>query len=71
METRKLTPEARKYEVQRINGLPEQEAHPTDPAIVARIDRENRMIVEARKRDTPRKDNIIPAAAMDRPPPKC
>jgi murein DD-endopeptidase MepM/ murein hydrolase activator NlpD len=53
METRKLTPEARKYEVQRINGLPEQEAHPTDPAIVARIDRENRMIVEARKRDTP------------------
>jgi murein DD-endopeptidase MepM/ murein hydrolase activator NlpD len=52
-ETRKLAPEVRKYEVQRINGLPEQEAHPTEPAIVARIARENALIVAARTRDTP------------------
>lgn len=51
-ETRELTPEPRTYEVQRINGLPEQEAHPSEPAIVARILRENQMIVDARKRDT-------------------
>ncbi len=51
-EARELAPEARKYEVQRISGLPEQEAHPTEPDIVARIARENQMIVEARKRDT-------------------
>lgn len=52
-ETRELTPESRTYEVQRINGLPEQEAHPSEPAIVARIVRENQLIVDARKRDTP------------------
>jgi len=51
-ETRELAPEARKYEVQSISGLPEQEAHPTEPDILARIARENRMIVEARKRDS-------------------
>jgi murein DD-endopeptidase MepM/ murein hydrolase activator NlpD len=51
--TNELAPLARKYEVQRINGLPEQEAHPTKPAIVARIARENQMIVEARRRDSP------------------
>lgn len=52
-ETRELAPEARKYEVQRINGLPEQEAHPSEPAITARIARENALIVAARTRDTP------------------
>jgi murein DD-endopeptidase MepM/ murein hydrolase activator NlpD len=51
-ESRELAPEARKYEVQPVNGLPEQEAHPTEPAILARIARENQMIVEARKRET-------------------
>jgi murein DD-endopeptidase MepM/ murein hydrolase activator NlpD len=47
-----VVPLARKYEVQRINGLPEEEAHPTDPAILARIARENALIVAARTRDT-------------------
>jgi murein DD-endopeptidase MepM/ murein hydrolase activator NlpD len=50
--TSELVPVTRKYEMQRINGLPEQEAHPSEPAIIARIARENGMIVEARKRDT-------------------
>jgi murein DD-endopeptidase MepM/ murein hydrolase activator NlpD len=50
--TTELAPIARKYEVQRINGLPEQKAHPTEPAIIARIARENQMIVEARERET-------------------
>jgi murein DD-endopeptidase MepM/ murein hydrolase activator NlpD len=52
-ETRELTPLPRKYEIQRISGLPEQQAHPTEPAIVARIAHENQLIVDARKRDTP------------------
>jgi murein DD-endopeptidase MepM/ murein hydrolase activator NlpD len=51
-ETRELRPLPRKYEVQRINGLPEQQAHPTKPAIVARIARENALIADARKHDT-------------------
>ncbi|HEY1638144.1 MAG TPA: M23 family metallopeptidase [Rhizomicrobium sp.] len=52
-ETQELTPEVRKYGVQRINGLPEQEAHPTEPEIVARVARENALIVAARRHDTP------------------
>jgi murein DD-endopeptidase MepM/ murein hydrolase activator NlpD len=52
-ETQNVTPVPRQYEVQRINGLPEQQAHPTEPAVIARIARENTMIVEARKHETP------------------
>ena len=51
-QSRDVAPVVREYEVQRINGLPEQQAHPTEPAIVARIARENQMIADARKHDT-------------------
>ena len=50
-ETRLVTPVARTYEIQRINGLPEKFVSP--PAdIQKRIDRENAMIADARKRDS-------------------
>jgi murein DD-endopeptidase MepM/ murein hydrolase activator NlpD len=51
-ETQSLSPVARTYEIQRINGLPEDFVSPP-PDIQKRIDRENAIIVEARKRDTP------------------
>lgn len=47
-----VLPLPRTYDVQRINGLPEQEAHPSDAAVVARIARENAMIAAARVRDS-------------------
>ena len=48
-ETREVTPVARQYEIQRINGLPPQIAHPSEPDIVARIEREHALVAEARK----------------------
>jgi murein DD-endopeptidase MepM/ murein hydrolase activator NlpD len=50
-ETQSVAPVARTYEVQRINGLPEKFVSPP-PDVQKRIDRENALIVEARKRDT-------------------
>ncbi len=46
-----VQPLSRSYEVQRINGLPEAFVSPP-PDIQKRIDRENAMIADARKRDT-------------------
>jgi murein DD-endopeptidase MepM/ murein hydrolase activator NlpD len=48
-ETRDVTPTARQYEIQRINGLPPQIAHPSEPDIVARILREHAQVYAARK----------------------
>jgi murein DD-endopeptidase MepM/ murein hydrolase activator NlpD len=51
-ETREVAPTIRHYDIQHINGLPEKYVSP--PAdVVARIARENAMVGEARKRDTP------------------
>ncbi len=44
--------EARKFDIQRIDGLPEAQVTP-DPAALARIAAENERIVAARHRDTP------------------
>lgn len=52
-DTQSVTPLARTYEVQRINGLPPEKAHPSTPAIVERIKRENEMVAQARIRATP------------------
>ncbi|HEY1632040.1 MAG TPA: M23 family metallopeptidase [Rhizomicrobium sp.] len=49
-------PEARQYEIQRINGLPPQEAHPSAPDIVERIRKEHALVGEARKTDSDRTD---------------
>jgi murein DD-endopeptidase MepM/ murein hydrolase activator NlpD len=51
-ETQQITPVARTYEIQRIAGLPEKFVSPP-PDIEKRVARENAMIVDARKRDTP------------------
>lgn len=51
-ETRNVAPKARTYEVQRVSGLPQKFVTPP-PEQVERIHRENALIVEARKRDTP------------------
>jgi murein DD-endopeptidase MepM/ murein hydrolase activator NlpD len=48
-EARDVTPTARQYEIQRINGLPPQIAHPSEPDIVARIQREHAQVYAARK----------------------
>jgi murein DD-endopeptidase MepM/ murein hydrolase activator NlpD len=50
-EMQDVQPIARTYEVQRINGLPEEFVSPP-PGIQKRIDRENAMILAARKHDT-------------------
>ncbi len=43
---------ARKFDIQRIDGLPEAQVSP-DPAALARIAEENVKLVAARRRDTP------------------
>ncbi|HSM96325.1 MAG TPA: M23 family metallopeptidase [Rhizomicrobium sp.] len=48
-ETREISPTARQYEIQHINGLPPQIAHPSEPDIVARIQREHALVYAARK----------------------
>jgi len=50
-ETREIAPVARKYDIQRINGLPEKYVSPP-PKVLERIRRENALVAEARKRDT-------------------
>lgn len=58
-----VVPVARKYDIQRINGLPQKFVTP--PAeVIARIARENAMVGETRKRDT---DSIAFAAPFDWP----
>jgi murein DD-endopeptidase MepM/ murein hydrolase activator NlpD len=47
-----ITPIVRKYEVQAVSGLPEKTVAPSAKE-VARIKRENALVAEARKRDTP------------------
>jgi len=51
-EIRDAMPTARNYEIQRINGLRPEEAHPSSPDIVARVQREHAMVAEARKTDS-------------------
>ena len=51
-ETKVLNPVVRQYDIQRIDGLPDQMVTPTDPAIIAREQRETAIIVAARKRVT-------------------
>ncbi len=62
-ETRKVAPFARRYDIQRINGLPEKYVSPPD-AVQARIARENAMVAEVRRRDT---DGTAFAATFDWP----
>lgn len=50
-ETRDLVPVSRQYEVQEVNGVPEKTVAPS-PEEIARIHRENAMIVEVRKADS-------------------
>lgn len=50
-ETRTITPVLRHYEVQAINGLPENYVSPP-PEIAARIQREHALVAEARTKDT-------------------
>lgn len=64
-ETRDVTPVRRQYEVQKINGLPEEFVTPP-PDALERIKRENHLIVEARMRDT---DGSDFASGLDWPVP--
>lgn len=50
-ETRDVAPIVRKYDIQKINGLPEKYVSPP-PEVLERIKRENALVAEARKRDT-------------------
>ncbi len=52
IESRDVAPVLRHYDIQRINGLPQKFVTPP-PEVVARIARENALVGEARKRDTP------------------
>jgi murein DD-endopeptidase MepM/ murein hydrolase activator NlpD len=63
-ERRSVTPAVRHYEIQSINGLPPQIAHPSEPDITARIQREHAMVAEARKTDS---DMIWFAEPLDWP----
>jgi murein DD-endopeptidase MepM/ murein hydrolase activator NlpD len=51
-ETRELAIEARKYKVQRVDGLPERKVSPTRPEDLARIKTDQVQIAEVRKRTT-------------------
>jgi murein DD-endopeptidase MepM/ murein hydrolase activator NlpD len=51
-EKRTVMPVVRQYDIQRIDGLPQQMVTPTAPDIIERINRESASIVEARKRAT-------------------
>jgi murein DD-endopeptidase MepM/ murein hydrolase activator NlpD len=58
-ETREIVPVVRKYDIQHVNGLPENTVH-IPPDVEARIKRENLLVFEARKRDTPATDFAKP-----------
>jgi len=62
-ETRSIAPVVRHYDIQKVEGLPEKYVSP--PAdVLARIARENALVVEARKRDS---DGTAFAAPFDWP----
>ncbi len=50
-ETRDVTPETREFDVQRIDGLPQQFVTPP-PEVAERVARDARVVVEARMHDT-------------------
>lgn len=50
-EARDVAPVVRKYDIQKVNGLPQQFVTPP-PEVEERIRRENALVTEARKRDT-------------------
>ncbi len=54
-ESRSLTPKVRQYEIQRVNGLPQNTVTPP-PQVLARIRKEAENIYLARQRDTPGDD---------------
>ena len=54
-----LQPVVRKYDIQKIDGLPEKYVSPP-PEVLERIKRENAMVAEARKRDTAATDFVQP-----------
>lgn len=64
-DTRDLTPIVRHYQVQEVNGLPQNTVAPS-PEEIARIKRENAMVAEVRKRDS---DGIGFAEPFDWPVP--
>jgi murein DD-endopeptidase MepM/ murein hydrolase activator NlpD len=51
-QARDITPSVRQYDIQKIDGLPPQQAHPSAPDIVARIQREHALVGEAHKTDS-------------------
>ena len=56
-ETREIVPVVRHYDIQKVNGLPENTVH-IPPAVEDRIKRENALVAEARKRDTAATDFV-------------
>lgn len=58
-DVREVVPVARQYDIQAINGLPEEYVEPP-PDILERMARERAQIVEARKRDTDGTDFMKP-----------
>lgn len=58
-ETHVITPVVRHYDIQKVNGLPENTVH-IPPEVEERIRRENAMVAEARKRDTAATDFAKP-----------
>lgn len=58
-EVRDLVPVLHHYEIQKVNGLPENTVTPP-PEILARIERENALIAQARKRDSDLTDFASP-----------
>ncbi|HXR95782.1 MAG TPA: M23 family metallopeptidase [Rhizomicrobium sp.] len=57
-ETQSYTPTARQYEIQRVNGLPQETVTPP-PAVLARIRHEAENIYLARQRDTAGDDDFL------------
>jgi murein DD-endopeptidase MepM/ murein hydrolase activator NlpD len=51
-QTREVVPAVRHYEVQKIDNLPPEEAHPSAPDIVERVRREHALVAQARKTDS-------------------
>lgn len=58
VETQSYTPTVRQYEIQRVNGLPQETVTPP-PEVLARIKKEAENIYIARQRDTPGDDDFL------------
>jgi murein DD-endopeptidase MepM/ murein hydrolase activator NlpD len=58
VETQSYTPVARQYEIQRVNGLPQETVTPP-PEVLARIKKEAENIYIARQRDTVGDDDFL------------